>query len=193
MYPWIITLILFLFDKMIHWYSQDINSKQNIGPSSSIEWISTWYLRVRCPIISKVLSSFSPLKKDEQVEYVAVKVSFDNWRKLNSLNWRSFSHHTSFNLGTWPRRESFCSIKKQMPKNFETQEFLELCGNASISQLKQLKPLHVTNFNCNLQQNQGEGSNFKIKCNIISTMIACAYYGIFYIVIRSHTYWTLQP
>lgn len=154
-----------------------------------------------------------PLKKDEQVEYVAVKVSFDNWRKLNSLNWRSFSHHTSFNLGTWPRRETFCSIKNQMPKNFETEEFTELCGNASISQLKQLKPLHVTHFNCNLQQNQGEGSNFKIKCNIISTMIACcifisfeycrpdnktsseikAYYGIFYIVIRSHTYWTLQP
>lgn len=96
-----------------------------------------------------------------------------------------------------------------MPKKFETQEFLEMCGNASISQLKQLKPLDVTNFNCNLQQNQGEGSNFKIKCNIISTMIACAYslvsntvcrpdnktsseikayYGIFYIVIRSHTY-----
>ena len=62
-----------------------------------------------------------------------------------------------------------------MPKNFETEEFIELCGNASISQLKQLKPLHVTHFNCNLQQNQGEGSNFKIKCNIISTMIACAY------------------
>lgn len=57
---------------------------------------------------------------------------------------------------TKTREFLFNKKKNQMPQKFETQEFLEMCGNASISQLKQLKPLHVTDFNCNLQQNQGE-------------------------------------
>lgn len=48
-----------------------------------------------------------PLKKDNE----DANASFVNRKKLTPLNRKAFSHHWSFNLGIWQRRESFCSTR----------------------------------------------------------------------------------
>lgn len=103
-----------------------------------------------------------PLKKHNE----DANASFVNWKKLTPLSWEAFSRHWSINLGTWQRRESFCSTRDvRCQKKFDSQTkytYRQFSHNVEMSQWKQLNPYHVNHKWCfdllhTLQSKNGKG------------------------------------